>query len=599
VHRPGDEVLKSIKFEGNKELSNKTLVTGLALHRTQKKGRAPDPYTISVDADRIRGEYLRRGFLDVDVQSRVDRKGDDTSVIYTVREGVRATTRVVITGLPDDADLPVEKVRAVLKLKDGDPFDYATYELAKDPLRGVVEDAGYANVKLDAQVVADRANHTAVVQLSYTPGPKCTFGPVEVNGVDGDLRDAVIARLQIQPGQQYSTAAIAATQRQLYGLARFSTVRVQPEKNGSSVVAVKVDVAESAHHEVKLGAGAGIDPTSYEVRGRVGYTIVGWPLQMHTTSVDLRPAYARLRATGAYEPRIRAMVKDERQDLFWTYGKGIVEGGYNYLAVEAYTSYGPRARLAFETPVFTDKLQLHVGWGIESLAFRNIHPLIDEALQMHLGLDQKQVIGAYEQSLIVELRDNPVEPRLGAYAEAKVVEGTPAALGNFNFVEVIPDVRGYVPLGPVVFAARARYGRFFGSDVPATERFFAGGSISQRGFSERKLSPSVRGEYMGSTTDVPYGGTEMVETGLESRIPITTIKGMPLGGVLFLDGGDVVDETKLNLGNLHWAVGGGLRLKTIVGPVRFDLGYRLNRKGPEDPDPGSSYAFHLSIGEAF
>jgi hypothetical protein len=95
------------------------LVTGLALRRTQTRGRAPDPYLIGVDADRIRGEYLRRGFLDVDVRHRTERNGDETTVIYTVEEGVRANTRVVIIGLPDDPALPVEKVREVLALKDG------------------------------------------------------------------------------------------------------------------------------------------------------------------------------------------------------------------------------------------------------------------------------------------------------------------------------------------------------------------------------------------------------------------------------------------------------------------------------------------------
>ena len=38
---------------------------------------------------------------------------------------------------------------------------------------------------------------------------------------------------------------------------------------------------------------------------------------------------------------------------------------------------------------------------------------------------------------------------------------------------------------------------------------------------------------------------------------------------------------------------------TVIGAVRFDFGYRLNRTGPMEPEPNSHYAFHLSIGEAF
>ncbi|MBL0219117.1 MAG: BamA/TamA family outer membrane protein [Myxococcales bacterium] len=598
-HRPGDEWLKAIKFEGNKRLGDSTLVTGLALHRTQKRGRAPDPYQVQVDADRIRGEYLRRGYLDVDVRSRTDRQGDATTVIYSVEEGVRATTRVEIFGLPEDPELSVAKVRARLPLEEGAPFEYATYDLAKDALKNVVEDAGYAHVRLDAQVVADRANHTAIVQLVYDPGPKCTFGAIEIHGVDGELRSAVEHRLQFAPGQVYSAAAIAKTQRALYSLGRFSTVRVQPDKAAGAVVAVKVDVAESARHEVKLGVGFGVDPASYEVRGRAGYSVAGWPFPLDTASVDLRPAYALLRDGTTYEPRVRALAKLERQDLLWTYSRGEIEGGYNYLAVEAYTSYGPRVRLGFTTPLGSDKVQLRVGWGLERLEFRNINALIDEPLQMQLGLDHPQRIGEYEQSLSVDLRDHPIEPRFGGYAEVHVAEGTRYAGGAYAFVQVVPELRGYLPIGRAVIAARVRTGRFFG-DVPATERFFAGGSVSQRGFSERKLAPSALGLVDGEQRSVPYGGTAMVDSGIEVRVPFTSLRRMPLGGVVFLDGADVTETAAdLDLGNLHWAVGAGLRLQTLVGPVRLDIGYRLNRKDPTEPEPHSTFAFHLSLGEAF
>lgn len=601
-HKPGEEYLKAIRFEGNHDLGNTDLVTGLALHRTQAKGRAPDPYLISVDADRIRGEYLRHGFLDVDVRSRVERKGEETTVIYTVDEGVRAQTRVVINGLPQDPELPVQKVREVIPLKDGAPFDYEQFDLVKDQLRTVAEDAGYARASLDAQVVADRANHTAVIQLDYDTGPKCIFGPITIEGVNGPLEQAVKERLTFHPGQPYSAQAMLTTQRNLYALGRFSTVRVSPDKDSlNPIVQMKVSVAQSARHEVRLGGGFGIEPTAYEVRGRAGYTIAGWPFPLDTVTLDLRPAYARLRDGSGYEPRIRALAKLERQDFLWTYATGEVEVGYNYLAVEAYTSYGPHARLGFATPLpGLGKLQLRVGWGIEQAGFRRISPVIDDALQMRLGLDQTERVGAFDQALVMDLRDHPIEPTLGFYGEMKVREGGTYAGGTSQFIEMVPDLRGYIPLfGGAVLAARVRSGGFQG-DIPVTERFFAGGASSQRGFSERRLSPYVQGDVAGTHYYAPYGGGAMIETGAEARIPFTTVKKMPLGGVLFLDGADVTETVSdLQPTNLHWALGAGLRLLTIVGPIRFDVGYRLNRKGGMEPDPGSNMAFHLSIGEAY
>lgn len=598
VHKPGDEYLAGIHIEGNSALKDSTLTTGLALKRTQKRGRAPDPYLVDVDADRIKGEYVRMGYLDVDVKARVERKGDASTVIYTIVEGPRAKTKIKITGIQDAA--LVEKIREKLPLEDGQPFDYEVYELAKQPLEGVVEDAGYAHVKFTPQVIADRATNTAIVSLAYDTGPKCTFGRVELVGVEGRLREAVEARFAFQPGQQYSTAAIAQTQRALYGLNRFSTVAVQPQKEGGgSVIAVKVAVSESAKHEIKLGGGVGLDPAAYEVRGRAGYSITAWPFTMDTFSVDLRPAYALLRDGSGFEPRVKALAQLERKDIFWTHSTGVIEGGYDYLAYEAYTSYGPRLQLGVRTPLGTDRLQLRVGWGIQQADFRNFHPLVDEGLQMAIGIDETERVAAYQQSLIIDLRDNLIEPRLGAYAEVRLAEGTKYAGSNYDYFQIVPELRGYVPLGRMVLAAKLRTGATFG-DLAPTERFFSGGSTSQRGFSERKLAPSAIGEYDGSLRSIPYGGGALLETGLELRVPITTIKEMPFGAVGFVDGGDVTETVdELQPTNLHWAAGVGLRLLTIIGPVRFDVAYRLNRKGGMNPDPDSSFAFHLGVGEAF
>jgi outer membrane protein assembly factor BamA len=625
AHQPGDERLAAIKFEGNHQLSDKALVTGLALHRTERRGGAPDPYLIQIDADRIRGEYLRKGFLDVDVRSRVDRRGDAATVTYTVEEGQRAATRVVITGLP--SDVPVSAVRDKLPLRDGQPFDYEVYDLAKPLLLGAVQDAGYARAQLDARVIADRADQAAVVDLAYTPGPKCTFGNVEIAGASGELATAVRERLAFQPGQVYSTQAVTQTQRNLYGFGRFSTVQVQPDPGSGEVVNVKVAIAESARHQVQLGGGLGRDSFGYSVHGRAGYSIAGWPFPLDTTSIELRPEYVYNTQTGN-EPRVRALARLERADLFWTYSKASIDAGYNYLTWEAYTSYGPLARLGFETPAWTPRVKLRVGWRFEQNAFRGITTIIDPPVEavvrkgnadqldpdamakLHtLGLDRNERLGGYEQAVVVDLRDKPIEPRLGAYGELRITEGTSLAGGAFNYFEAIGDVRGFAPLpGRAVLAARARYGGIWG-DVPVTERLFSGGAVSQRGFAERQLAPFVQGATfnpdgtVSGHASVPYGGAGLFETSIEARIPITTFRTMPVGIVTFLDGGDVTETPGgLDFGNLNWAVGGGLRLITAVGPVRLDIGYRLNRTDPHnptDPDPNQHFAYHLTIGEAF
>ena len=602
-HHPGEEWLNAIRFEGNHSISSKDLREGLALHRVEDLGSAPDPYLVTVDGDRIKGEYLRRGFLEVDVHSRVERHGDAVTVFYKIDEGVRSTTKTVITGIPDgDPQLTVDQVRDVLPLKEGAPFSYEPYDKAKESLLGIAEDAGYALAKLDAKVIADRVNHQAVVTLTYDLGPKCHFGKITIEGAPPDLQDAVNARLAFETGAQFSAAAIAKSQRAIYAMQRFSTVRILPDKSDGDTIDVHVSLSHAAAHELSLGGGFGIDPATYEVRGRVGYSQIGWPAPLYRFDFDGRPAYAVLRDGTGYEPRVRTLAKISRMDMFYPFVTGELEGGYAYEVLESYTQYGPHLRLGANSPLGTPEVKLAVSWRLERYDFRHITPLIDTALADQIGLNSTERNGAFDETLILDLRDNPIEPHLGVYSEVRVSEGGTYAAGNEAYTEVVPEVRGYlpVPYSGFVLAGRFRYGAIYG-DIPVSERFFSGGASSQRGFSERRLSPTVSGMLPGDGfTSKPYGGAGMVDTSVELRAQLGTIHKMGVGGVTFLDGGDVTETPSgVSLGNLHWAAGAGLRLFTVLGAIRFDFGYRLNRTGPMEPEPGSHYAFHLSIGEAY
>jgi outer membrane protein assembly factor BamA len=597
VRRPSGEWLSDVRFRGNVGVSTDRLREGLALERVQKSHGTPDPYLISSDAERIRGIYVRRGYLEARVLSKVEHVGQAVNVTFTIEEGTRSTTRVVIRGLPRDPTLPIAKVRAVIPLHDGDPFDYDVYDQAKGPLLRVVQDAGYAHAQLETRVLVVRPNHVAMVELEYVPGPKCRFGPIVISGAPDELTEAVRRRLTFKQGDVFSMSAIVDSQRAIFGMNRFSTARIRPDKDTGEVVGVHVGLARSSLHALGLGGGFGIDPATYEVRARASYSQIDWPWPLTDLTLDLRPAYTYLRDGGGFEPRIRALAKLTRIDLFRPYVVADVGGGYNYLAFEAYTSYGPVAATGIESPIVTKRVRARLGWGFEYASFTNINGLIDPVTQAELGLDRPERLGELQQTVVVDLRDNLVETRLGAYGEVRLAEGAPFLASNFSFLQITPEVRGFVPLGPVVAAGRVRFGTFIG-DVPPTERYYSGGAVGQRGFSERRLAPTV----FAATGDdsVPVGGGALIETSAELRMVFGTIRGMRIGGVAFLDGGNCTNTLdELFTGGLFWAAGPGVRVFTPVGAVRVDFGYRLNKTGPMEPEPNSNYAFHISLGEAY
>ena len=178
--------------------------------------------------------------------------------------------------------------------------------------------------------------------------------------------------------------------------------------------------------------------------------------------------------------------------------------------------------------------------------------------------------------------------------------GGPFAGGAFGYAKLTPELRGYLPLGRrLVVAAHLRAGRSLGGGavVPITQRYFAGGASSQRGFAQQHLAP-VATAANGHT--VPIGGEALLESSVEARLDLFELWGNWVGAVAFLDGADVtLTPAALDPLHLHWATGLGLRYHTLVGPVRMDVGYRLNRRGAGEPDPGQTWAVHLSLGEAF
>jgi outer membrane protein insertion porin family len=89
----------------------------------------------------------------------------------------------------------------------------------------------------------------------------------------------------------------------------------------------------------------------------------------------------------------------------------------------------------------------------------------------------------------------------------------------------------------------------------------------------------------------PVGGQASFLFNIEERFPLFWI----LRGAVFLDTGQVwTNVDAMRLDSLQPSAGGSIMFTTPVGPVRFDLGFRLKDSG----DMPSS-VFHFLIGNPF
>jgi outer membrane translocation and assembly module TamA len=119
--------------------------------------------------------------------------------------------------------------------------------------------------------------------------------------------------------------------------------------------------------------------------------------------------------------------------------------------------------------------------------------------------------------------------------------------------------------------------------VPPSERFFAGGDTTLRGFERDRVGPHVDGD--------PVGGEGLFVFNEELRFPIFRM----LGGVVFYDAGNVYRTLgDYDVSDLRHVAGFGLRLATPIGPFRVEYGAILDR----EPDEPQGELF-FSIGQAF
>jgi outer membrane protein assembly factor BamA len=168
--------------------------------------------------------------------------------------------------------------------------------------------------------------------------------------------------------------------------------------------------------------------------------------------------------------------------------------------------------------------------------------------------------------------------------------------------------------------------------LPISERFFAGGSTTLRGFEFEGAGPRVVVNPQGvfrnqereivtlSPFTIPFGGNALAIVNLEARIPLTE----SLRVVPFYDGGNVFrsvkdifkapeavanDVFRQNLRAL-WTntVGLGFRIKTPVGgELAVDYGYLLNPPQfliPQTPPPNAVFRvkqgqIHFRFAQAF
>ena len=155
--------------------------------------------------------------------------------------------------------------------------------------------------------------------------------------------------------------------------------------------------------------------------------------------------------------------------------------------------------------------------------------------------------------------------------------GQPGVIDDFLRLHVTGNV--VVPLAERIrFLFRSEYGAIDVDDLsrlPPSQRFFAGGDRSVRGYRYEKLGPT-------DTTGAVVGGRYLVTANVE----VDYLFFRNYGAAVFYDAGNAANEP---WPDVKRSVGIGMRWRSPVGMLRIDIAHPLD-------DPDKDYRLHLSIG---
>jgi len=541
----------------------------------------------------LTGFYRTQGFPDAvvgpaEVQFSEDRQ--QARITIPIAEGPRLTVGTIT--VEGATVVPVGQILAAIPLKGGGPWAAAQVAETRRVVERLFARRGYlgAEVRLETARREDRAD----VTIRIAEGIQTRIGRILIQGLT-TTREEVVRReftfrakdpldpeeaagreLTIRPGDPWNPEALVELEKRLYRLGIFERVQVGPLRPPSTPYAdVQIVVREGKPWRVDLGGGYG---TSY-----------GW-----RAFAEL--GHENLFGTGkSASLRQEVGEQGERTDLTyrspWLFGtrwQGDVTLFQEWRQQIGYESFGAGGAAGIQrelVPEWITSLRGGLRYQAEWVRLSDVDPSL-AAADIVPG---EQVIAKIIPALTLDRRDSILDPGQGSL-HSLAVDLAAAPLGSqVNFVKAQLATAWYLDvLPPTVIALAGRLGLAtpFGNTValPVTERFFAGGATTVRGYPRDRVGPT-------DSQGNPTGGNAQVILNAEWRVPVW--KWLSVAG--FVDTGTVVSEVS-NLGSAKFStgVGGGIRLRTPVGPIRFDAGYALN------PIPGQDrWQFYLTIGNPF
>jgi outer membrane protein insertion porin family len=611
-----------------------------------------EPFTenaLGAGVARLRDAYLARGHALVTVEPTEavvsPAGGGDGKVNVTVRvtEGPRTVVRTIV--FEGTKAVPESVVRPLLQLAPGRPFSEMEMAGDRDRIDLEYRNRGYDQVAVRFEVMRAENDTQADVKYLVDEGPQILVDRVIIVGNTRTKPETIERELLVKPGQPLGYSDLIESRVRLGALGLFRRVTIEELPHPSEPrrdVFVRVEEAKATVIGIGPGiegaftvrrddAGEAVEQFEFAPRGffQIGRNNL-WGKNRSVnlfTRVSLRSRDVAVGSSGVEltegrlgfnEYRVVGTFKEPRafgrSDVLLT---GILEqairSSFNFLRREARAETGVRlSRLYSLTGRYSLQRTEIFDEQITDPAQR---PLIDR-------LFPEVRLSTFAGSFLRDSRDDVLDTAKGTLLVVDSDLAARAIGSEVGYIKTYVQGRTFYQLPSArrtVVALAGRFGAAHGfprsvprvddngapvlgedgtqivdivQDLPASERFFAGGDTTVRGFALDRLGD----DSTISDTGFPKGGNGVVVLNAELRVAVTR----RIQGVGFLDAGNVVAQASdIDLFNLRTAAGFGIRIGTPVGPIRLDLGFKLDRRELSPGRLERRSIWHISLGQAF
>ena len=589
-----------------------------------------DPYLSSViDAasGAIQSLYRARGFAWVEVKTTEEENSAEAGTVrprIAIAEGPRAVLGTI--AVKGSTAISESEIRRIMQVKAGMPFQEPALRAARDAVELEYLNLGFASAQVAIERTISEDRTTVDLAVAVTEGVQTIVDHVIVVGNRRTAENVIRRELVLRPGAPLGLRDLLESRRRLSALGLFRRFDIRELQHGpSSRRDVLVTVEEAP--ATTIGYGGGLEFTRIrglaetgEAEERVdlaprGFFDIGRRnLWGKNRSVNLFTRASVRRGTSSDPGEDGTGLDFSEYRVVGTYREPRALGWNADFTLTGAVEQGIRSSFNF-----TRK-------GVTSELLRRLTPALRTSVRYTFGTTRTFDLRLTEdeQALIdrrfpqvrlsvvtgavsLDRRDDVVEPTRGSFLSAEASMASRATGGQVGFMKTYVQGNWFnqLPRSRVIFAARASLGLADGferevppvdgegppeiiEDLPASERFFAGGDTTIRGYA----LDTVGAPETISPTGFPRGGNAVLILNAELRVPVWR----DFGTALFIDGGNVFERvTHFDIGELKGSVGFGIRYRSPIGPVRLDLGFKLERG---DFDGGRS-VLHFSIGQAF